>query len=117
MDDCTTDLLPGPYLLLADQARLCIPLARSATIPLQTWLVVELPGPTATEHREGRFCAEPRLPESEIELRWGTSPATPEPLRVLTVSLGDRCWELEQDIHNRKRWLHQPDPDRLRGWS
>jgi hypothetical protein len=29
----------------------------------------------------------------------------------------EQSWNLEQDISNRERWLHQPDPDRLRGWS
>jgi len=35
----------------------------------------------------------------------------------LYVTVGEQSWNLEQDFSNRERWLHQPDPDRLRGWS
>jgi hypothetical protein len=117
MDKTTTNVLPRPHLLLGDQARVCIPLAPGAAGLLQTWLVIDLPSPTAAERPEGRFCADPRLPESEIVLRWGTLPAFPRPLSLLTVSVGEQSWNLEQDLCNRERWLREPDPDRLRGWS
>ncbi len=44
-------------------------------------------------------------------------PTLPRPLSLLTVSVGEQSWNLEQDFNNRERWLHLPDPDRLRGWS
>lgn len=117
MDTSTTNVLPRPHLLFGDRTRLSIPLAAAAAGPLMTWLVVDLPGPTAAERPEGRFRADPRLPESEIVLRWGTTPAVPRRLSVLTVSVGEQSWYLEQDFGNPERWLHQPDPNRLRGWS
>jgi hypothetical protein len=117
MDKSTTNVLPRPHLLLGDRTRVSIPLAPGAAGLLQTWLVIDLPSPAAAERPEGRFCADPRLPESEIVLRWGTMPAVPRPLSLLTVSVGEQSWNLEQDLSNRERWLHQPDPDRLRGWS
>jgi len=50
-------------------------------------------------------------------LAWAPVPAVPRPLSLLTVSVGEQSWNLEQDLSKRERWLHQPDPDRLRGWS
>jgi hypothetical protein len=116
MDKSTTNVL-RPHLLLGDRTRLSIPLAPGAASLLQTWLVIDLPSPAAAERREGRFCADPRLLESELVLRWGRRPAVPTPLSLLTVSVGEQSWNLEQDLSNRERWLHQPDPHRLRGWS
>ena len=117
MDKSTTNVLPKPHLLLGDRARISIPLAQGAPGFLQTCLVIDLPGPAATERPEGRFRADPRLPETEIVLHWASLPCVPRPLSLLTVSVGGQSWNLEQDLHNRDRWLHQPDPDRLRGWS
>jgi hypothetical protein len=44
-------------------------------------------------------------------------PAVPRPLNLLTVSVGEQSWNLEEDLSNCERWLHQPDPNRLRRWS
>jgi hypothetical protein len=116
-DKSTTNVLPKPHLLLGDRPRVSIPLAPGAAGLLQTWLVIDLPSPAAAERPEGRFCADPRLPESEIVLRWGTMPAVPRPLSLLTVSVGEQSGNLARDLRNRERRLHQPDLDRLRGWS
>jgi hypothetical protein len=80
-----------------------------------TWLVVELPGPQSAERPEGRHLADPRLPESEIELRWGESARPPRTLATLTVIAGGETWELEQDAHHPDRWRLCGD-DR-RHWS
>ena len=40
----------------------------------------------------------------------GHDDAVPRPLSLLTVSVGDQSWNLEQNLSNRERWLHQPDP-------
>lgn len=89
---------------------------RSALAP-EPVILVPSKGLVAAERPEGRFRADPRLPESEFVLRWGTLPGVPRPLSLLTVSVGEQSWNLEQDFSNRERWLHQPDPTRLRGWS
>jgi hypothetical protein len=69
------------------------------------------------ERFEGRFLADPRLPESAIELHWGKALAVPRALSVLTIAAGERSWTLEQDVRHPERWLAQVDPDSRRSWS
>lgn len=91
-------------LVLGVKPRLELLLPPGAPGAASTRLAVELPGPQDAERHEGRHLADPRLPESEIELRWG------ETGRTLTVSAGGRTWELEPDAD-------QPDQWRLRQWD
>jgi hypothetical protein len=101
-------------LIVGDRPRLEIPLTAG---PLPAWLSVALPGPLAEERPEGRFVLDPRLPESALVLAWGEAPAYPRPLRVLTVTLGEESWVLEQDVHHPGRWLRQAGLEARRHWS
>src|SRR5260370_36646072 len=122
MDKSTTNVLTRPDLLLGDRPRVSIPLAPGAASLLQTWLVIDLPSPAAAERPEERFCADPRLPESEIVLRWGTMPALPKrnskiqfprtnkSFGIWFLGFGSSAWEvaeqswnLEQDLTNHDR--------------
>jgi hypothetical protein len=87
-------------------------------IPLTptAWLTVLLPGPQTEPRPEGRFRADPRIPESEIELHWGEVSAVPRRLTVLTVSAGDTTWTLEQDIRHPERWRSHADAEVHRAW-
>src|SRR5689334_4599698 len=104
-------------LFLLDRPRVEILLSPGESGTLPVWLVVSLPGPMAADRPEGRFRADPRLPESEVELAWGLAPAVPQPLTVLTVTVGDRSWTLHQDPRHPGRWREQADPDARRHWS
>jgi hypothetical protein len=108
---------PQAHLFLVDRPRLEIPLTPDTPGALRTWLTIELPGPLADQRPEGRFRADSRLPESEIELHWSQALAVPRALHVLTISVGERSWTLEQDLRHPDRWLAQADPDSRRHWS
>jgi hypothetical protein len=101
-------------LFLFDRPRVEVPLPPSAG-PLPAWVVVELPGPQSADRPEGRFVADPRLPEVEVALSWSTVPGGARP--VLTVALGDQAWALEQDARDPSRWRLRSDPDHRRHWS
>jgi hypothetical protein len=68
-------------------------------------------------HPEGSFLADPRLPESEISFAWSKALAVPKALTVLTISVGEDSWILEQDVRHPERWLTVVDPDYRRHWS
>ena len=102
-------------LFLFDRPRVEVRLPQPDVPSLPAWVVVELPGPQATDRPEGRFVAEPRLPEVELALSWGTVPGGTR--AVLTVSLGGLTWVLEQDPRHPSRWRLRCDPDHCRIWS
>jgi hypothetical protein len=104
-------------LLLGDRPRLEIALTPAAPAALPAWLVIALPGPTSETRPHGRFLADPRLPESEVVLRWGETTAVPRGFPVLHVSAGGQSWSLEQDNHNPERWRVQAAPEHGRQWS
>ena len=114
MTESPTGAGPRAQLFLFDRPRIEIPLSPGA---LPAWLVVALPGPTSGHRPQGRFLADPRIPESEVEFAWGEVPALPKPRVVLTVSVGGQSWTLEQDAHDPGRWLRQAHADRRRHWS
>jgi hypothetical protein len=105
------------HLFLGNRPRLEIPLPPSLPGTLPVWLTVDLPGPQSTERPEGRFRADPRIPESAIEFRWSEALAVPSPVAVLTITVGDESWTLEQDLRHPDRWLAHADADRRRHWS
>jgi hypothetical protein len=91
-------------LVLGVRPRLELRLPPGGSGEFSTWLVVELPGPRSAERHEGRYLPDPRLPESEIELKWGKNG------RTLTVTAAGRTWKLEQDADKPNRWrLRQRD--------
>jgi hypothetical protein len=102
-------------LFLFDRPRVEVRLPQPAAAALPAWVVVELPGPQAKDRPEGRFVADPRLPEVELTLSWGAVPGGTR--AVLTVSLGERTWVLEQDARYPSRWRLRSDPDHRRHWS
>jgi len=104
-------------LLLGDRPRVEIPLTSAGPGALPTWLTVALPGPTSESRPEGRFLADPRLPESAVVLTWGTAPGVPRASATLTVCVGEKSWTLEQDARNPRRWLEQAHSDHGRCWS
>jgi hypothetical protein len=108
---------PRPHLFLGDRPRLEIPLTAGEPGSLPTWLVIALPGPTSKERPEGRFLADPRLPESEVVLAWSHALAVPRAVAVLTITVGDESWTLEQDVRHPERWLAQAHSDSKRHWS
>jgi hypothetical protein len=101
-------------LFLGDRPRVEIPLTNN---PVPVWLAVGLPSPLAEPRPAGRFLAEPRLPESEIMLTWGQTPAVPQALAVLAVVVGEQSWTLEQDIHEPERWRELAHHEHGRMWS
>jgi hypothetical protein len=117
MENLAGEMLPAVQLFLGDRPRLEIPLAPATAGALPAWISVGLPGPLAPHRPEGRFVADPRLPELEVVLRWGQAPAIHRELSVLTVSVGDWSRTLEQDVRHPQRWLVQADPDHRRHWS
>ena len=103
-----------PRLFLGDHPRLEIPLDSGG--PLPAWLTVALPGPMAEDRPEGRFLADPRIPESEVLFEWSRASAGARTLSVLTVTAGGRTWTLEQDVRHPSRWIFLTDPDARRHW-
>lgn len=99
---------------LFDRPRVEVPLPASAG-SLPAWVVVELPGPQSESRPEGRFVADPRLPEAELVLAWGTVPGGTR--ATLTVVIGELEWVLEQDPRHPARWRLRCDPDHCRVWS
>ena len=112
-----SEVRPRAHLFLGDRPRLEMPLTSGAPGGLPIWLTIDLPGPMSVERPEGRFLADPRIPESEIEFRWGKALAVPSGLVILTIAVGDQSWTLEQDAHHPERWLAQTDLDHRRHWS
>ena len=103
-----------PRVFLFDRPRVEVPLPPSAGA-LPAWVVVELPGPQSADRPAGRFVADPRLPDVEVVLSWGTVPGGTR--AVLTVVIGELEWLLEQDPRDPSRWRLRCDPDHCRVWS
>lgn len=113
----SSEARPRAHLFLGDRPRLEIPLAAAGPGSPPTWLGIGLPRPTAQDRPEGRFLADPRIPESEVVFGWGTSPAVGRALRVLTITFAGETWLLEEDLHDPERWVLQADVDSRRHWS
>jgi len=117
MTTSSADARPRPHLFFGDRPRLEIPLRPSGPGSLLTWLTLDLPGPLAEKRPEGRFLADPRLPESEVVLTWNQALAVPRAVTVLTIVVGDESWTLEQDVRHPERWLAPTHSDSRRHWS
>lgn len=112
-----TETTKQAQVVLGDRPRLEIALDPGTPGALQTGLVICLPSPTAEQRPEGRFLADPRLPESDVLFAWSQLAAVPRALHVLTVSTGGETWVLEQDVHHPDRWRLQGHSDHWRAWS
>jgi hypothetical protein len=115
----TTDTSPQARLFLFDRPRVEIPLPPVAPVPcgdkLPVWLSVGLPGPNSANRTTGRFRVDPRVPESDVILEWGTSPGG-EPSLSVTVG-GCHTWVLEPDDARPGRWRVESEVDACRYWS
>src|SRR5437764_51536 len=68
--------------------------------------------------RNGMTPGSSRWTRAPSESRSSRQPTVPGGTRaVLTVSLGERTWVLEQDARYPSRWRLHSDPDHRRHWS
>ena len=107
----------GARIISGDHARVEIHLGAGLPGELPAWVVVELPGPLASEKVSGDFRIDARLDDLKIHLEWGEVLAVPKSLPVLTVRFAEQTWRLQQDTRHVNRWKLVDEHDHTRSWS